>query len=366
MSNLKVVAGVTMTPPAIGRIMMGHTEGGNESSRARPVRDDHFTITTLTQLADRKWEEHPIIKKIGKAKEKLTAIPVRIAYNDPNLSLHNRFTCFDQKNGRTLCSGNGATARRATEDGVQTIDCPRPDNCTYGTTNRCKSFSRFYIRIEGQDDELGVFVLRTASHNSLDRLGGRLNQLHGLTGGLTAGMPMLLTINAKTSAMSYRKPFWFADLVQRPGMSLAEAAKQAREWQEGNNGIGLSQEGLEESIRAGLETSDFADEIEDLEEWLTDEDLAAEAERNLQKQGLRGLDSLAAVRAPAVANTLVSAPADPIAPEGIGSAPEKAVPPVARPVPPVPAVFPIPAPPTPMPLLPPRRFNGAIGNRIAR
>lgn len=295
---IKLVSGVTLTPPAIGRIMMGHTEiragkGPDAKTRALPARDDHFTITTLRQNADRSWVRHPLADKLAKdANGKLTAIPVRVAYNDPNLSIHNRYTCFDPEKGRVLCAGNGVKARRATESGVQSIDCPRVEACEYGQRMRCKNMTRIYLQIDGQSDELGVFVLRTTSFNSLDRVAGKLTRLYGLTGGKLAGMPLMLTIHDKTSAMSMRTPFWFADLEQRAGMSLIDTAKAASAWQRHFEDAGLSLEGLEQAARAGLANGDFADELEDIEEWLSDEDLVREAERNLQRSGLRGLDAV--------------------------------------------------------------------------
>lgn len=297
MDKLKIVSGVTLSPPSIGRIAMGHTElrGSGDDARGLPQKDDHFTITTLTQNRDRSWELHPIMSKLPKdASGKLTAIPVIIAYNDPNLSVHNRNTCFDPRTGRTLCAGNGTTAKRMTAEGVQTIECVRPDSCEFGIKYRCKPMTRFYVRIQGQDDELGRFVLRTTSYNTLERLAGRLSSLAGMTHGMVAGMPMMLTINSKTSAMSFRQPFWYADLVQRDGMSLRDAVKAAKTYQEENLVAGISQDGLEDAIRQSQSNSDFADEIEDLDEWVSDEDLAGAAASSLQRQGLRGMDSVVA------------------------------------------------------------------------
>lgn len=90
--KLNINKGITLTQPVIGRITMGHTIIRGEG-KALPVKDDHFTLTTLVQdKASRAWEEHPLQKKIvidkkGNAKDKLRSIPVRIAYNDPNLTL---------------------------------------------------------------------------------------------------------------------------------------------------------------------------------------------------------------------------------------------------------------------------------------
>ena len=109
---LAVNKGITLTPPVIGRITMGHTVVKGEG-KALPVKDDHFSLTTLVQdKKTRAWETHPIQNNITKAGDKLRAIPVRIAYNDINLTLHNSFSAFDTQKGRVLCAGNGIKARR--------------------------------------------------------------------------------------------------------------------------------------------------------------------------------------------------------------------------------------------------------------
>lgn len=292
-STLKINKGVTITPPAVGRIMMGHTEvrasKSDGETRALPVKDDHFTITTLVQNPDRTWQRHPIEKAVAKQNEPITAIPVRLAYNDPGLTLNNRYTAFGPK-GRPLCVGDGDKAKRLTDKGVIAIDCPRNHACAFGKENRCKGMSRIYLKIEGQEDELGVFVLRTTSHNTLDAVGGQLSRLFGYTGGILAGMPLLLQLVTKTSTQSMRTPFYFATLTLRPGMTLAQALVAAKTYQEDLTSAGLSQEGMEAAMRAGLANSDFADELEDIDEWLGDDDIAELAAGNLERQGLKGVD----------------------------------------------------------------------------
>ena len=301
--KLNINKGITLTQPVIGRITMGHTVIRGEG-KALPVKDDHFSLTTLVQDgATRAWTEHPLQLEIvgkkkdkekGDAKDKLRAIPVRIAYNDPNLTLHNSFSAWDSQKGRILCCGNGVTARRVTEEGVKDIDCPRPEACEYGVRQRCKNMSRAYFQIEGQEDELGVFILRTTSFNSLNYLGTRLAQLAGLTGGRLAGMPMMLVMESKTTTQSCRTPIYFADLVTRPGMKLIEAIQKANEYQKAMADAGLSLEGMEEALRAGLANSDFADEIEDMDEWISDDALIAAVgeQQGARKFGLKGMDNL--------------------------------------------------------------------------
>jgi len=248
----------------------------------------------IQNKTDRVWETDPLEESLKKANERLVAIPITIAYNDPNLNLNNRFSTFDNKTGRVLCAGNGDKARRSTDQGVLNIDCPRPEACQYGQAQRCKSMNRAYFRIEGSADELGVHVLHTTSWNSLSALGTRLSQLHGLTQGVMAGMPMMLVMKGKTTTASFRDIFYFADLVTRPGQTLLQAVKQAKVFQNDLNEAGLSISGMEDALRAGLANGDFADEIDDVDEWLSDEELINAADRGFPSALVgSGLETLA-------------------------------------------------------------------------
>lgn len=277
--ELNIVKGVTLSPPVIGKITLGHTEFVelNGELCAQPVADDHFGLTTLSQDKEtRVWNRHPLEASLAD-EGKLTQIPVRIAYNNPKLNLVNRFSVFDPLTGRVLCAGNGENARRVTDEGVKAMDCPRPEGCRYGRDAHCKSMSRAYFRVEGCEDELGVFALRTTSWNSLAYLGIRLTELAALTGNKIAGMPMMLVVRDKTSSLSYREPFYFADLVTRPGQTLLSAIKEARDYQSTLADAGLSLENMEKAVLAGLANGGFADEIDDVDEWLSHEAFVAAA-----------------------------------------------------------------------------------------
>lgn len=294
-SACNIAKGITLTPPVVGRIMMGRAVLRN--GKRLPARSDHFSLTTLVQnKADRSWVAHPLHAKHASGAEKLRAIPVRIAYNNKDLSLNNKYSAFDPRTGRVLCVGNGERAKRATVDGIKDIDCPKAEACVYGAENRCKNMSRAYFQVEGQEDELGVFILRTTSYNSLNYLATRLGELEGLSGGRTAGLPMLLVMSDKTTTSSFGEEIHFADLVTRPGMTLIDAFKQAFAYQKTMADAGLSIEGMEKALVDGLANGAFSDEIEDINEWVSDDDLVSAASA-LQSpgstSGLRGMDSLA-------------------------------------------------------------------------
>jgi hypothetical protein len=177
--------------------------------------------------------------------------------------------------------------------------------------------TRAYFQIEGQEDDLGMFVLRSTGRNTLDALAGRLARLHGMSGGKLAGMPLMLELKAKTTAQSFRKPFYYADLVFRPGLGLIETIKTARAYQSTLAEADLHLDDMEAAIRAGLANGDFADEIEDIDEWVSDDALVAMAGGGQrQSGGLKGLDAVLdklAAGAP-------SAPAVAVASEGVAVA----------------------------------------------
>lgn len=296
----RMVQGFAILPPIVGRIAMGRSEWreGRDGSYAMPVADDHFSVTTLVQNEDRTWPDHPIMEKLQKTGEKLLSIPVRIAYDDPSLTIQNSHCAFDAGTGRPICTGHGAKARRVTEDGIQETDCPGPEHCGFGQNHHCKTMTRAYFQIEGQEDEMGVFILRSTSWNTLGYLASRIARLYGLTQGQIAGMPLLLTIREKSTTRSDRRPIFHADLVQRPGMSLVDAIKKAKEYHDSLTQAGLSQQGLEDAARLGLANGALNDDIEDLDEWLGDDAILQAAVGNLGlSQGASGMKGLDAVRA---------------------------------------------------------------------
>lgn len=295
MEDLKIIKGVTVTLPVIGRIVMGRAElraGREGEQRAIPVKDDEFHITGLVQNADRSWPAHPIEAKCRKANQKLLQIPVRIAFNSPDLNLQNSYSAFDPATGRAVCAAREGTAKRVAAEGVQTVPCPGPSVCEFGKANRCKNFTRFYVKIEDQDDELGVFILRSTSINTLSALSSVLVELSRLTGGKVMGMPMTLEIVAKSTTQSMRKPVFYARLRVRQGMTLIDAAKAARQQQLLFEEAELDLNAAEQALLDGLANGLLADDLEDSAEWeISDGELEGLAIAGLGGKGRPALDA---------------------------------------------------------------------------
>lgn len=114
-----MLKGLALTPPVIGRIAIGKVVEKN--GKRLPEKDDEFTITSQVQSRDG-WVLHPVDECLRKdSGAKLRSIPVRLLFDDPDLSLRAYYTMFDRATGRPLCVGNGESCKRATLSGMQSL-----------------------------------------------------------------------------------------------------------------------------------------------------------------------------------------------------------------------------------------------------
>jgi len=251
-----MLKGLTITPPVIGRISIGRVVEKN--GKRLPEKDDQFTLTSQVQNRDG-WVLHPLDETLRKAAQgKLRSIPVRVLFNDPNLNLRAEYTLFDRETGRPVCVGNGETCKRAGNDGVATLPCPSPDGCGFGKAAGCKPYGRLNVVI-GDDDELGSFIFRTTSYNSIRTLAARLHYFGAVSGGLLACLPLELKLRGKSTTQSYRSAIYYVDLGVRSGSSLEATIVEARETHERRCMAGFDQGALDEAARLGFANGAFED-----------------------------------------------------------------------------------------------------------
>ena len=145
-----MIKGLAITPPVIGRISIGRMVEKN--GKRLPEKDDQFTITTQIQTREG-WLPHPLDEALRQEVQgkKLRSIPVTLPFNDPDLNLRAEYTFFERKSGRPLCSGDGETCRRRTDQGLEQLPCPSPDLCEFGAHDLCKPYGRLYVRIREED-----------------------------------------------------------------------------------------------------------------------------------------------------------------------------------------------------------------------
>jgi hypothetical protein len=255
-----MLKGLAITPPVVGRITIGRIVEKN--GKRLPEKDDQFTITSQMQHASG-WLLHPLNESLRKATSgKLRSIPVRMLFNDPDLNLRAEYSLFDRKTGRPVCVGDGETCRRVTDGGITAMGCPTPDGCAFGEAGGCKPYGRLNVAI-GDEDELGSFVFRTTSYNSIRTLSARLQYFSAVSGGLLACLPLELKLRGKSTAQSYRSAIYYVDLGVRAGISLEEAIVQARELDARRREAGFDQVALDAAARVGFANGAFEDSIEE-------------------------------------------------------------------------------------------------------
>ncbi|MCH8178298.1 MAG: hypothetical protein IIA02_00750 [Proteobacteria bacterium] len=257
-----MIKGLAITPPTIGRIAIGHVVERN--GKRIPEKDDFFTITTQVQNRDG-WLAHPLQAKLaeGCPNGKLRAIPVKLLFNSPELNLRAQYSAFDRSSGRPECVGDGHSARRNSDRGIEEVSCPSPGGCEYGREWGCKLFGRLNVQIDGQDDELGSFILRTTGYNSVRTLAARLEYLNAISGGNARHLPLTLRLRAKSTMLSYRTPVYYVDLTLREGDSLTEAVSNAQAEAKRQMEAGVDAVQLEQKARLALANGSFEESVDD-------------------------------------------------------------------------------------------------------
>ncbi|MGN2250327.1 hydrolase or metal-binding protein [Frateuria sp. GZRe14] len=266
-----MLKGLAITPPVIGRISIGRVVERN--GKRLPEKDDQFTLTTQVQTRDG-WVLHPLDEDLRKAAGgKLRSIPVRMLFNDPALNLRANYSLFDRTKGRPICVGNGETCRRRGKDAIEQLPCPGADACGFAQGD-CKAYARLHALVsDGEGDELGGFVLRTTSYNTIRTLAARLEYLHAASGGNLACLPLELKLRGKSTAMSFGAPIYYVDLVPRAGLSLEQAIADAQQAAARRHEAGFDQVALDQAAHRGFANGAFEELEEDgsavVEEFLS-------------------------------------------------------------------------------------------------
>ena len=251
-----MLKGLSITPPIVGRISIGRIVEKN--GKRIPEKDDQFTLTTQVQQRG-EWLMHPLNEQLRKATSgKLRAIPVRMLFNDPDLNLRADYSLFDRDTGRPVCVGDGSACRRSGDDGIETLPCPSPDGCAFGQQGGCKPYARLNVII-GDEDEMGSFLFRTTSFNSIRTLAARLHYFSAVSSNLLTCLPLELKIRGKSTAQSFRSAIYYVDLSVRSGSTLEQALMEAKELDARRRAAGFDQAALDAAARAGFANGAFED-----------------------------------------------------------------------------------------------------------
>ena len=197
--------------PEIGKIKIGkkgELRTGKNGPYRLPVKQDHFTITTLEKDSEDNYiPDIGLMQSIGNATNqdpvKLTRIPVRLLWNDVDLNFASRYAAYGGTS--VWCTGDGEKALRTTGQNVfaeRECPCPNLDRDFHATREnpKCKIAGLLSVIIEGAGGVGGVHKFRTTSFNSTDGITAALMFLSGVTGGQIAGVALDMTLNPKRVA----------------------------------------------------------------------------------------------------------------------------------------------------------------------
>ncbi|MFV8603323.1 phage capsid protein [Ralstonia pseudosolanacearum] len=255
-----MLKGLVISPPVVGRIAIGRVVEKN--GKRLPEKDDQFTLTTQVYNRDG-WVLHPLNESLRKATPgKLRSIPVRMLFNEPDLNLRAEYTLFDRDTGRPVCVGNGERCKRVEQDGIAILPCPSPNGCQFGGPGGCKPYGRLNV-IVGDDDEMGSFIFRTTSFNSIRTLAARLHYFSAVSGNLLACLALELKLRGKSTTQSYRAPIYYVDLSVRAGTTLEATIAEARELDARRKASGFDQVALDAAAKVGFANGAFEDSPEE-------------------------------------------------------------------------------------------------------
>jgi len=204
--SLELLGGAMLAE--VGKIKIGAKGKPVESKKGKvfrvPEKYDHFVITTNFKdpHTDQYIPDKALMQKIAEATgqdaQNLKFIPIHLLFDDPNLNMISRFSCYT--GAKAWCIGDGTQAYRLKNDSErEQVACPCERVLpTYQGNDRCKVFSRFACLIQGVERIGGTWIFRTTSYNSTRSLLSSMHFLRQLTGGVLAAIPLTLTINPKT------------------------------------------------------------------------------------------------------------------------------------------------------------------------
>ncbi len=180
--------------PRLGKIRLGIKKISAKTKKEYPAEVDYFVCPKEVR---EKFGEQP------------KALPVMIPVENEEMVYRQYYACYGS-NQKLKCQGDGQDADRRTEQGIEHITCPSPDNCDYAAANGCRA--RIDIMFVLPDINMGgVYQISTGSVNSDIDIRSGIEMAKYLFGRIS-WVPMQIvrearkTPNPKTGAMEMHWP----------------------------------------------------------------------------------------------------------------------------------------------------------------
>lgn len=266
---------ITITPFAQGIIKVD-CEAGEEpgSIQTRPgmvvCARHHETCEqgeVVPALAKHPIQERLMEREANKEANAIVEVPVKMFFNKTENAITARYRAYDTDTGAPLCSGDGKNASRlgAAGDATQTITqvaCPGPDRCAFAQAagNACRRQVKMTVQIDGQEDLLSVFEVRSSSINNYRTLTAQLRMIERRFAGLRH-VPLKLQMWKASNVASSYQPFDLLRLAIN-AKSDAEAMAMAKKAREEASAQGLIDE-FDEVFAAAAQRQDPMETLSD-------------------------------------------------------------------------------------------------------
>lgn len=209
---------------------------------------------------------HPLQAKLatsvdGDEAKAVKEIPIRLYFNRPENAISIRYQAYRAGGNMPVCSGDGKNAKQLVlaadnTPTMQDVPCPAPDLCPLvaGGGAVCRRQVRMTVQIEGQNDPLSVFEVRSSSLNTYRALKAQLQLIAKRFGGLRH-VPLKLALwQASNEASSY-EPFSLVRL-ELDASNEREAMQKAKDARDELSAAGIEDE--VDDIEADAEGTDAA------------------------------------------------------------------------------------------------------------
>lgn len=195
----RTIKGLTPRLGECGKIKIGIKgevrKGKNGGEYRLPTKLDHFVVTTMDKENDDFKQDEALMKKIGHYDSfggyHCREIPVRLPYDDPSLNFPTSYAYYDS--AACQCRGDGELATTSTGE---IIEC-NPETCPNIKDKKCKPTGVLSVILDDAPRVGGVYKFRTTGWNSINNLFSSMEFIRGLTNGLLAGLPLMLTLTPK-------------------------------------------------------------------------------------------------------------------------------------------------------------------------
>lgn len=144
--------------------------------------------------------------------QRIVEIPIKMFFDKTENSIAIKYQAFSS-DGVPVCSGNGKSCMRLTKcaDDTDTYEqhaCMGSEQCGFASLSdvKCRRQVKMVVQIDGQDDELSVFQVRSSSLNSYRTLQAQLKMIESRCGGLRH-VPLKLTLWQASNQASQYQPF---------------------------------------------------------------------------------------------------------------------------------------------------------------